>query len=192
MPLPLIGIAASILGNVAPTIVGKLFGDGGEKIAEQVVDFAQEVTGTGSPHAAQIAISENPELAAKLQEKLIEERIVDKQEGTKRIVAVNETMRAELSSKDPYNSRWRATFGYIVAISFGVQMIGVTILILWKPAEAAAAINAIAGLTMLWNVALAVLGITVHKRSQDKQTAAGSKPSSLLSTIASRIGGGNA
>jgi len=190
--LPIIGIAASLAAEYLPELVGGLMGDKAEKVAKVVIDTAQEVTGTDTPEAAVQSLKNNPEQVVELKRIASERAIVAMQEETKQIREVNTTMRAELASSDPYNSRWRATFGYIVAISFGFQMIGVTILILWKPAEAATAINAIAGLTMLWNVALAVLGITVHKRSQDKQTSAGSKPSSLLSTIASRIGGGNA
>jgi len=41
----------------------------------------------------------------------------------------------------------------------------------------------VTALTPMWGIALAVLGVNVHKRSQDKQVAAGQAPSGILNAI---------
>lgn len=63
----------------------------------------------------------------------------------------------------------RPTFGYIVAISWGVQMLSVAYVILFKTAEAAGVINAMGSLTTTWAVGLSVLGIYVYRRSDEKK-----------------------
>jgi len=187
--IPVLPFAMSLAAEFLPSLVGKLAGSNGEQVANAVVAVAKSVTGAETPEAALDAVRANPELAARIEEKLIDLQIVDLQEGTKRLEAVNETMRAELHSTDAYNSRWRATFGYVCAIAFGIQMIGATIFIFVQPAQAAVVINALAGLAGLWAMALAVLGVAVHKRSQDKALSAGVQPARLAGLIANRIGG---
>ena len=63
----------------------------------------------------------------------------------------------------------RPTFGYIVAISWGVQMLSVAYVILFKTAEASGVINAMGSLTTTWAVGLSVLGIYVYRRSDEKK-----------------------
>ena len=60
--------AALGLVSFAAPYVGKwLFGDDGEKVAKQVVDVAQTITGTNSPQDAEAALRANPELLAQFQ-----------------------------------------------------------------------------------------------------------------------------
>ena len=63
----------------------------------------------------------------------------------------------------------RPTFGYIVAISWGVQMLAVAFVILFKTDEAAAIINAMESLSTTWAVGLSVLGIYVYRRRESKK-----------------------
>lgn len=51
-------------------------------------------------------------------------------------------------------------------------------------------INAVVALTPLFSVALAVLGISIHKRSQDKQVAKGLAPAGILGGLKQAVKGG--
>ena len=99
--------------------------------------------------------------------------------------------------------RWRPTWGYFTAGAWALQSIA--ILALSGGAIAATlkgesvAANALLGaaaellsaLTVQWSVALAVLGVNVSKRSQDKAAQAGQAPApGILGAIVNRIAGG--
>lgn len=81
---------------------------------------------------------------------------------------VNRTMRQEIASEDAYVRRWRPTFGYAVAITWTIQMAGLTYAVVATPALAGEILAAMTHLSVIWGVALSVLGVTVAKRSQDK------------------------
>ncbi len=102
---------------------------------------------------------------------------------------VNASMRAEAGAEDAYVRRWRPTFGYMVALTWGLQMGAVAWSVLATPADAPAILAAAASLSAMWGVALAVLGVAVHERSRDKAAAAGSpRPgfADLLDTLLQR------
>lgn len=63
----------------------------------------------------------------------------------------------------------RPVFGYIVAVSWGLQMLAVTLVILFKTAEAPAIITAMGSLSATWAVGLSVLGIYVYRRTDEKR-----------------------
>ncbi|AUG52127.1 3TM-type holin [Thalassospira marina] len=85
------------------------------------------------------------------------------------IRAVNKTIRAEISSGDAYVRRWRPSFGYAVALTWIMMMGAIAAAIVLTPAEAPAIIAALVNTSPIWGVALAVLGISVVKRSSDKR-----------------------
>lgn len=95
---------------------------------------------------------------------------------TERLRIVNQTMQAETNSFDAFVRRWRPFYGYCVAISWALQMIGFTFVFVWiainKPSELANIVTQFAllsgSLVTLWGIALAVLGISVRARSRDK------------------------
>lgn len=63
----------------------------------------------------------------------------------------------------------RPIFGYIVAVSWGVQMCAVAFVICFKTEQAAGVINSMGALSATWAVGLSVLGIYVYKRSEEKK-----------------------
>lgn len=79
------------------------------------------------------------------------------------ISEVNQSLRAEVGSDDPYVRRMRPTFGYIMAVTWAAQMLSVAFTILDDPAQAGEVINAMASLSTIWTVGLSVLGIYVYK-----------------------------
>lgn len=103
---------------------------------------------------------------------------------------VNATFRREIASDDAYVRRWRPTFGYAVAITWTVQVGGLVYAIVEYPAHAGEIIGAMASLSVIWGVALSVLGVNVVKRSRDKEVAAGAAPpEGLLAGLIRRLAG---
>jgi hypothetical protein len=82
---------------------------------------------------------------------------------------INATFRAELATEDPYVRRWRPTFGYAVALAWLATMAACAWAVVSTPAQAPAIIAALVNTSPIWAVALGVLGVSVVKRSQDKQ-----------------------
>ncbi len=68
-------------------------------------------------------------------------------------------------------------------------MLAISIVIIINPVEAVKLINAMAALGFMWSMALAVLGININKRSQDKQVAVGQSPLGVVGAIVKRIAG---
>ncbi len=81
---------------------------------------------------------------------------------------INRSLRAEIESDDAYVRRMRPTFGYIMAITWGAQMLAIAYTILFRPEYAGELISAMASLSAIWGIGLSVLGVYVYKRSQDK------------------------
>lgn len=85
------------------------------------------------------------------------------------VTQVNESLRAESASTDPYVRRMRPTFGYIIAATWGAQMLALAYIIIFDTAQAGMVIDAMAQLGTIWGVGLSVLGIYIYKRSEEKQ-----------------------
>lgn len=195
-------VAPVIMGllSLAPALL-KLFDGGSDSVKDQAVravsQVAQGIAGVDSDAAALAALQNKPELLLQFQQAESDAAVRIYEAETQRLQAVNATMQAEIQSGDPYVRRWRPTLGYIVAISFGIQMLGFLVLngVVLVTVDAADQADVLAALAdtfgstvMIWNVALAVLGVGVWKRSDDKRIAAGQV--GLLGAFAKRIAGG--
>lgn len=176
------------LSKLIPTVVGWFGNDDDAKTAEGIISIAKTVTGIEDPKTAVEQIKNDPALHIKFQEAMQPIIISRLEEDTKRLQSTNETMRAEYASKSWYISGWRPTFGYIVAFSWLFMMVALGLAIISEPAKAPAIINAMASLSFMWGIALAVLGVNVQQRSKDKQLAAGqSSAPGILSAITNRL-----
>ncbi len=85
------------------------------------------------------------------------------------LTQVNDTMRKELASEDKYVRRMRPTFGYIMAVTWGFQMLAIAYVIVVDTARAGIILNAMSSLSAIWGVGLSVLGVYVYKRSEEKK-----------------------
>lgn len=83
---------------------------------------------------------------------------------------INQSLRAEVASNDPYVRRMRPTFGYLMAITWAAQMLALAWVILDDPSNASLIMEGFESLGLIWTVGLSVLGIYVYKRSEDKKT----------------------
>lgn len=178
------------LAQLAPSILG-LFSknETAGKAAEVVSGVARAVTGKSGDDDALAALKADPALLLQYQQMVSAQAVELYQEETKRLEAVNATMRAEATSADPFVRRWRPFFGYVVALTWAVLMVAIGIVIVMSPLDAPGVIAATAQLSAMWGIALAVLGVAVHERSKDKQTAAGRTPDGIMAALARKIGG---
>ena len=189
MPVPLVPIALG-LAQFAPQISRWLGGEGAAEIAAKAVSVANAVTGVGDPKGAMRAIAGDPRLQLEYQRAMAPVIIAEQEAEARKLEAINETMRREAASGDAFVRRWRPFFGYVVALTWFVQMVAVGAAIVMTPAEAPAVISAMTNLSVIWGVALSVLGISVAKRSQDKVVAAGQAPGvGILAALAQRVAG---
>jgi hypothetical protein len=165
------------LAQLAPAIMG-LFSksESANKAAEVVSSVAKAVTGAPTEDAALQALKADPAKLLEYQNAVNAQALSLYQEETKRLEAVNETIRAEAASGDAYVRRWRPTFGYCVALTWVTLMVACSYVIVTDPAQAGTVIAAMGSLSAMWGIALAVLGVAVHERSKDKQVAAGQTP----------------
>lgn len=181
------------LSKAAPLLGGLIGGPAGAAIGS-IAASALGVEAT--PDAVSAAIKKDPEAAAKLKaaemENARELRAMTLQAETARIAAVNETMRAEIVSGDKFTRRWRPLFGYIMAVTWGLIMAALAWTIVAKPDQAPNVVSAMASLGTIWSVALAVVGVSVWSRSNDKAALAGNVRTGfgVLGALGQRIAGG--
>ena len=157
------------------------------------------MTGFDSPSEIEKQLASNPDSVLKLRRALNDYALKSYAQETERMSIVNATMRAEYASTDKYNARWRATFGYAMAISWFVVFIAVTFAIVYSTLqpEKVAELDLYGGLAKLleataplWSVAMVVLGVNVHKRSKDKELAVtGESSGGILSSIKNLVRG---
>lgn len=112
-----------------------------------------------------------PEQMSMAQAHLEKMAAIEGETRAKTIAQVNESLRAEITSNDPYVRRMRPTFGYMMAATWGAQMGAVAWVMVRDPGRAGMIINAMESLGTIWAVALSVMGIYVYQRSAEKRAA---------------------
>jgi hypothetical protein len=143
------------------------------KTASETLGTLKETVANGSLSEAQIAE------ANRHAEQLAQ---MDYQETQAQLAEINQSLRAEIASTDPYVRRMRPTFGYLMAVSWAAQMLGLAYIVVFETDKSAAVLEGMAALSTMWAVGLSVLGIYVYKRSEEKKTLS---PGSLLDGIMS-------
>lgn len=181
--LPVLPIIAG-LAQLAPAILPLLTRDETARRAADAVSLvARQITGQNSDEAALTSLKAEPGLQLEFQRAMNEHAIQLFQDETRRLEAINATIRAEVASMDPYVRRWRPTFGYIGALSFGAMMLGLAYTIFDNPSEAAKVATAIGSMSGVWAPLMAVLGVAVWARSQDKKPP----QTATLASVARRL-----
>jgi len=94
---------------------------------------------------------------------------INMQEYETSLSEINQSLRAEIISKDLYVRRMRPTFGYIMAFTWAAQMFAVAFVVVFQTEKVANVLEGMASLSTIWAVGLSVLGIYVYKRSEDKK-----------------------
>lgn len=193
-PLTLITIAKG-LSSFVPMAAKWLGGDSAESVAKDVVDVAKHVTCIDDEHEAAAAIAKDPELQVKLQQAMNPLLIARLDNDTKQMAEINATMRAEVTSNSLYKSGWRPGFGWALLFTWTIQSIAIMAIIGYvvvkSPNDLGGVLTGISSIlgpvSVMWGVALAILGININKRSQDKMVSTGMQPLGLLGQLTSVI-----
>lgn len=82
---------------------------------------------------------------------------------------INQSLRAEVASEDAYVRRMRPTFGYLMAFTWALQMAGITYIMVFDTENTRVVIESAESLSLIWTVALSVLGIYFYRRSGEKK-----------------------
>ncbi len=180
MPLPALLLAIAELAPIVMRAAGK---DSEASVVESGVALARRLSGKEDPDAALEAIRANPEMLLKFQLSMNEVTAAELAAETERLKQVNETMRAEIQSGDPFVRRARPGFIWAMSASWSIQMLAISISIVSEPDKTGQLISAASGLTGMWAVALAVIGVYVKARSDDKKLAAGESAPSMLESV---------
>lgn len=161
------------VGSIVPGVLRWLGRDNAAEVADKAVNLAKTITGTDDERQALEAIKANPELLVRYQESMNAIVLAQIDSEVRQLEAVNATMRAEYSSNDPYVRRARPTWLYVTAFTWALQAIALLVAVIVYPSLASSVINAISELTGMWSVALAVIGVAIKSRSDDKARAQG-------------------
>ncbi len=189
-----------IIGKGAPLLGSVLGGSVGEGLGSVVASALG--LDSDKPDVIAKALETDPEAAIKLkkietdhieelQRLAIQKEKNELEAEAANLAEVNATMRAEYQQDDAYVKRWRPTFGYCVCVTWVLQTIGIIVGLLYaiidSPENAGDIIAAIgtvmSALTIMWSIALSVLGINIRSRSHDKQVNAGQTPTTFLDAL---------
>lgn len=184
MALPALLLAIAQLAPAVMRLAGK---EGEAAVVEQGVSLAKKLTGQEDPDAALNALRANPELALRFQQSMNDVVVAELAAETERLKAVNETMRAEIQSGDPFVRRARPGFIWAMSVSWFLQMGAISVAMVATPQHTGTLITAASGLTGMWAVALAVIGVYFKARSDDKKLAAGESAPSMLESLGSLL-----
>lgn len=183
----------SLLANAAPLVGSLIGGPVGGSVGALVADTLGVAH---SPEAVENELRTNPEAFLKIKKMEIDEKVRLRElsyqhaelESAERKLALTEQhkiMQTELASNDAYVRRWRPTFGYAVCLAWVSLFFGTVLFILVHPEYTDQVFTGVSKLTALFSIALTVLGINIHKRSQDKQVSAGIIPSGVINSLGS-------
>ncbi len=185
MALPVLGLlgaaappALKLATELAPGLVRWIAGDDSKaaKAAETAAGVAKALTGEDEEARAVAALKADPSLLLQFTQAANDFAVRMRELDVEQLRTVNETFRKEVTSGDAFVRRWRPTFGYIVSLTWSIQFAAIAYAMVATPEYAKELVEAVVALTPMWGIALAVLGVNVVKRSQDKEVAAGFQP----------------
>ena len=184
-----------VLTSVGAPILATLVGGpvAGASVAMDIIGSALGVD--AKPDSVMAAINADPEAAVKLREAEIANATrlaeVRAEIAIAEIRESGANYRADITSDDKYVKRMRPTFGYIITASWAAIFGAFAMRLATAPAaEIMVMATAIATLMPVMALGLAVIGVYVAKRTDEKAMAAGhAPPIGIISAIASRIGG---
>jgi len=158
---------ASIIAQIGIPVIADAISKSVNKIDHPIANTASKALGDLSELLVRgdippEQIKEANRHVEKMTDILIQERGVSLSE-------INKSLRSEVSSDDKYVRRMRPTFGYLMAITWAVQMFAIAYIIIFETSKAHIILQAMESLGTIWAVALSVLGIYVYKRSDDKR-----------------------
>ncbi len=158
---------ATIIGKLGLPILVSLIGGALGRINNPVAQSASEALNNFEGALAGGVIS--AEQMAEANRHAEEMAKVKAKEYETALAEINQSIRVEAGSDDPYVRRMRPTFGYLMAITWAAQMMGLAYVVIFQTEKAPAVLEGMEALSTIWAVGLSVLGIYVYKRSEEKR-----------------------
>ncbi len=195
-----IPLALKAAGMFLPSLIDRIAGDKAGKVAGQVLQTVENVTGTKIKTEADLSIAKdmvdkNPELAAQLQSELVNLQVITVQEA-------GSTLRAalEADTNSPHTTR-----PYIARHSFNlVALISLIIVSMWAYGVGSDNEKLVTAVVDGWPFVLAVVApfVTLLRayfgvlkvEHQNRLAAAGGQvaPTGIAAVLSTLIGGGRA
>jgi hypothetical protein len=160
-------MSGAVLAGLAVPVVIEALKKGLSKLDHPAADSALEALSTLQNAVNTGGVS--PEVLRATQDHFERVLQMETSRDTATVSQVNESLRAEVASNDAYVRRMRPTFGYMMAATWGAQMLALAYIIVTDPGRAGDVLNAMESLGTIWAVALSVLGIYVYQRSAEKK-----------------------
>jgi len=194
----MIGIGALLAKIGIPLLVDVVAGALG-KVDHPAAKIASEALGNVKGAIAEKEITPEQIAEANRHVEMLER--IDSDDWQTALKQVNQTIRTEAQSEDSYVRRWRPTFGYCMAYTWTAEAITICLGVLvsaglaifGKPDAGTMLLtgleNLIEAMTLMWSVALSVVGVNAVQRSRDKAIRAGKVPGSLFGTLIGTISG---
>lgn len=172
-----------LIGKAAPTLATML---GGPLAGSAVGMIANALGQPGADQDDLINILEaDPGRLVDLKEAELAAKVSLREADSKDTSTVNETMRVEYSNQDGYVRRMRPTYGYVGAYCIALMFTTITVVMMWKGVDdAVKMIKAYSKMEWIIVALLAVIGVYVKKRSDDKKPPV----MGLLGALAQRVG----
>lgn len=163
-------MGASILAQIGIPVLVKTVSEALRHVDHPLAKGASSALGGLEEALLQGQIS--PEQMEKANQHV--EKMAELEAGERKVALeqINESLRSEVASTDPYVRRMRPTFGYLIAVTWAAQMLALAYVIVFETSKASLVIEAMESLGTIWAVGLSVLGIYVYKRSEDKKIIA--------------------
>jgi hypothetical protein len=159
LPVIIGKLGLPILVSVIAGALGKINNPAAQSAAESLNNFEGALAG-GVISAEQMAeANRHAEEMAKVKAKEYETALSE----------INESIRTEAGSSDPYVRRMRPTFGYLMAFTWAAQMLALAYVVVFQTEKAPSVLEGMEALSTIWAVGLSVLGIYVYKRSEEKK-----------------------
>lgn len=172
----------ALLAQIGLPLLARILGGALSRVDHPAAKAAADALG-------QVGVALPPEQVAEANRHLETMARIASEEDRETIREVNASLRAEAASDDAYVRRMRPTFGYVMAATWAAQMGAVAWIVVRAPAEAAAVIEALGALSVVWSVGLSVLGVYVYKRSADKALAAGNPQPGIFDRLQRAVEG---
>lgn len=157
----------TLLAKLGLPILIEVVGGALGKINNPLAQNASKILDETQKALAEGIIS--PEAAAEANRHLERMTELAQKERSDALSEINQSLRAEVASEDPYVRRMRPTFGYLMAMTWTAQMLAIAYVIVFETDKAPVVLNAVESLSAIWGIALSVLGIYVYKRSDEKR-----------------------
>lgn len=160
IPAILAKIGVPVLAEILADAVGRINHPAAKEAAKAIGAMNDAVAEGQIPPAQLAEANRHAEAMAELRMK----------ENTAAYAEINQSLRAETASDDPYVRRMRPTFGYLMAATWAAQMFGIAYIMVFRTADTKAVVEAADSLSLIWTAGLSVLGIYVYRRSGEKRT----------------------